>query len=260
MTDINIPTFYKENKRGMPLIIFIHGAGCDHTLWCYQNRYFYNRGYSILSIDLPGHGINSLKALKSIDGMANYINNLLKKLPQKEAYLIGHSMGSLICLKMALYKLSKIKKIIMIGVSYPMNVSDQLLEKSKTDQDGAIADMINWSLPSHIKLSGSKLTGINLPNLVNKIMTNTPSGVLFKDLIACKRFKLKDNDFQLINIPMNILAGENDIMTPIKGLHSLLNSVSNSNLIVLKNVGHFLTLEAPIEVNNKIEKILEITN
>ena len=190
-------TFYKQNKKNAPLIVFIHGAACNHTLWCYQNRYFYNRGFSILSLDLPGHGINSDKPLRSIKAMSDHILDLLGKLPQKQVILVGHSMGSLISLKMALSDQSKIKKVFLIGVSYPMLVSDQLLNKSRINQDEAIADMINWSLPETIKLRGANLTGINLPNLVNEIMRNTSDGVLYKDLQACKRFSLKIlNDLQ----------------------------------------------------------------
>ena len=52
--------------------------------------------------------------------------------------------------------------------------------------------------------------------------------------------------------------GERDIMTPIKGAKYLHNYLPNSNLVVLKDIGHFHILEAPLEVNGEIEKSLEI--
>ena len=39
-----------------PLLVFIHGAGMDRTLWQLQTRYFANHGWSVLAVDLPGHG------------------------------------------------------------------------------------------------------------------------------------------------------------------------------------------------------------
>ena len=39
-----------------PAIVFIHGAGMDHTVWALQTRYFAYRGRGVLAVDLPGHG------------------------------------------------------------------------------------------------------------------------------------------------------------------------------------------------------------
>ena len=72
----NLKIFYKENKKSSPLLVFIHGAACDHTLWCYQSRYFFNIGFSTLTLDLPGHGLNESNALSSISEMSSLINPL----------------------------------------------------------------------------------------------------------------------------------------------------------------------------------------
>ena len=38
-----------------PAVIFLHGAGMDHTVWSLQTRYFAHHGWSVLAVDLPGH-------------------------------------------------------------------------------------------------------------------------------------------------------------------------------------------------------------
>ena len=53
-------------------------------------------------MDLPGHGKNLTKPLNSIKRLSNLIKKLIKSLPNKEIYLVGHSMGSLICLETSL--------------------------------------------------------------------------------------------------------------------------------------------------------------
>ena len=245
--------FYKKKSNSSPLIIFIHGAACDHTLWAFQNRYFYNRNYSTLLIDLPGHGENINNPLSSIKSMSNLVIDLIKKLSYKKVYLVGHSMGSLICLNTAIENISLIKKVILIGVSYPMQVNDILLKKSKSDQNEAIQDMINWSLTSNIKLNGANLIGINLPNLISVVMSNTKKGVLYKDLLACQSFTIDERKLKKLNVPFTIIAGENDIMTPINSSKNLNNILKNSSMHVIKGVGHFHTLESPLEVNKIIE-------
>ena len=37
-------------------IIFIHGAGMDRTVWSMQARFFAHHGFTVVNLDLPGHG------------------------------------------------------------------------------------------------------------------------------------------------------------------------------------------------------------
>ncbi len=79
-----------SKKNSKPLIVFIPGAGCDHTLWAYQNRYYTNKGFSTLSITLPGHGKNKDKPLDTIESMGMYIVKSLKKTSQFSRLEIRH--------------------------------------------------------------------------------------------------------------------------------------------------------------------------
>ena len=60
-----------------PLIIFVHGSGLTHITWVLQTRYFAFHGYNALAIDLPGHGLSSGESLKSIEEMADWVNNVI---------------------------------------------------------------------------------------------------------------------------------------------------------------------------------------
>ena len=54
-----------------PVIVFLHGAGMDHTVWFLQSRWFAFRGRSVLALDFPGHGGSDGPTLSSIDAMAS---------------------------------------------------------------------------------------------------------------------------------------------------------------------------------------------
>ena len=88
MNNSQLQVYFKKNTSKSPLIIFIHGAACDHTLWLYQTRYFFNKNFSVISMDLPGHGKNLSKPLNSIKELSNLIKKLIKRLPNKEIYLV----------------------------------------------------------------------------------------------------------------------------------------------------------------------------
>ena len=48
---------------GKGVVLFVHGAGMDHTVWVMQARYFARQGFAVLAPDLPGHGRSSGKPL-----------------------------------------------------------------------------------------------------------------------------------------------------------------------------------------------------
>ena len=50
----------------LPTVVFVHGAGLDHTVWALQTRYFAHHGRGVLALDLPGHGRSEGPLLDSI--------------------------------------------------------------------------------------------------------------------------------------------------------------------------------------------------
>ena len=91
----------------LPLVIFLHGSGMDHTVWNLQTRYFAFHGYSVLAIDFPGHGRSEGLPLESIEQMADWIPELISAAIEASgsglecASLVGHSMGALVALECA---------------------------------------------------------------------------------------------------------------------------------------------------------------
>ena len=76
-----------------PAIVFLHGAGMDHTVWALQSRYFAHRGYGVLALDLPGHGRSEGTALATIEDWADWTASFIEAAGLKQAALVGHSMG-----------------------------------------------------------------------------------------------------------------------------------------------------------------------
>ena len=79
---------FDKNK---PLIIFIHGSGLTHMCWVLQTRYFAFHGYSVLALDLPGHGLSGGKSLASVEEMADLINDVIDAVGFNQSSLVGNS-------------------------------------------------------------------------------------------------------------------------------------------------------------------------
>src|SRR5258706_9667812 len=84
-----------------PTMVFVHGAGNDHSVWALQSRYFAHHGRNVLAVDLPGHGRSGGDALRSVEAIGDWIIDLIDVADVKEATLVGHSLGSLAVLAAA---------------------------------------------------------------------------------------------------------------------------------------------------------------
>ena len=84
-----------------PCVVFIHGAGLDHTVWLVFERYFARHGFNVLALDLPGHGRSGGDPLPSIETLAEWLGGVLDNIGVKQALLVGHSMGALIAFECA---------------------------------------------------------------------------------------------------------------------------------------------------------------
>ena len=103
---------FDENK---PLIIFVHGSGLSHITWVLQTRYFAFHGYSVLAIDLPGHGYSEGPAIKSIEEQGKWIADVIDSVGKKEASLVGHSQGCLVTIECTSRYPNKIITLSLMG-------------------------------------------------------------------------------------------------------------------------------------------------
>src|SRR5262245_4257535 len=84
-----------------PAILFLHGAGQDHTTWQLPARYFAWHGRAALAPDLPAHGRSEGPALESVAHMGRWVGELLDAAGLGEAALVGHSLGAAVALEAA---------------------------------------------------------------------------------------------------------------------------------------------------------------
>ena len=68
----------KPFNPALPCVVFVHGAQNDHSVWALQTRYFAHHGFSVLAVDLPGHGRSKGAPLTSVEAMADWLAAVLE--------------------------------------------------------------------------------------------------------------------------------------------------------------------------------------
>jgi pimeloyl-ACP methyl ester carboxylesterase len=235
-----------------PSVVFIHGAQHDHSVWILQSRYLAHHGFSILALDLPGHGRSGGAVLPSVEAMSDWVLEVLVKCGAGNASLIGHSMGSLIALEAAAKAPESITKIALIATAFPMQVSKALLEAAENDEERAF-DMINiWS---HSAADGgfshkpsNPGPGFNIVWGNKRLMQRQKPGVLLNDFTACNRYANGAAAARAVHCPALAILGTKDVMTPAKSGSELVGLIERHRIVKILNAGHALMSEAPDQV------------
>jgi len=226
-------------------IVFVHGAGLDHSWWGLQSRYFGYHGFNVLAVDLPAHGRSEGPALATIGDMADWVKKVLDGKKIKSAAIVGHSMGSLVALEFAARHPESVEKIALIGVAYPMKVSDGFLDAARRDDPAAYDMETIWGHAAQVPFSGNPNPGMWMYGDTLARLSRLAPGVLHTDLSACNSYAGGMEAAAKVKCPALFVLGARDIMTPPRGAEDLIDRIEKSKSILIAVSGHSLMAEAP---------------
>jgi pimeloyl-ACP methyl ester carboxylesterase len=238
----------KQFDATRPTVVFIHGAQNDHSVWILQTRYFAHHGFNVLAVDLPGHGRSGGGALASVEAIADWLVALLDATGCAQALLAGHSMGSLIALEASHMAPQRVRALAMLGTTYPMKVSDALLETSKNDEPAAI-DMVNiWSHSMLAQNPACPLSGVSTMGASRRLMQRmsaiNPAQLFHTDFAACNGYANGEVAARALTCPALFIFGSKDMMTPARSTKMLTSAIPRGKIVHV-NAGHSLMTEQP---------------
>ena len=243
-----VATGGRDFDRSLPTVVFLHGAGFDHSAWALHDRWFAHHGYSVLAPDLPRHGRSKGSSLGSIAEMADWTAALLDAAGVTKAHLIGHSMGSLIALETSARHPAKVSALSLVGTAAVMTVGPDLLKAAEANDHAAI-DMVSiWGLGFRAELGGSLAPGMWMHGGAQSILERSPPGVLFRDLSTCNAYQNALTAAAEVKVPVTFILGERDMMTPAKAGKTLAAAIPNARTVVLPGAGHMMRAERPDEL------------
>jgi len=238
----------RDFDPALPAVIFLHGAGFDHSVWALLARAFASHSFAVLAPDLPGHGRSAGPALTSIAELADWTSALIDAAGAKTVRLVGHSMGTLVALETAARHPEKVAALSLIATASPMAVSDELLTAAKANDHGAI-DMISlWGEGYRATIGGSEVPGLWMLGGAERTLERAQPGVLFADLNACNDYRDALAAAAKVRVPSVVVLGSRDLMTPAKGGKAIAAAIAGCRLTVLEGAGHMLVSERPDEV------------
>lgn len=246
--DTFVATGGRPLDPSLPAIVFLHGAGFDHTIWALPARWFAHHGHGVLAPDLPGHGRSKGAPLASIGALADWCAQLLDAAGIARARLVGHSMGALIALEAAARHPDRVAGITLIGAAASMKVSPDLLGAADANSHDAV-DMVSiWGLGYRAGLGGSQSPGLWMLGGGERVLERAAPGVLHNDLAACNAYDGALAAAAKVSCPGTLILGQRDMMTPLKSGLQLADAIKDARRVVLPGAGHMMMTERPDDV------------
>lgn len=223
-------------------LVFLHGAGSSSLAYYYQLRHFRNSK----AIDLPGHSTG--KVCEDIEGYLQWVRGFITARRYKNVVLCGHSMGGAIALLYALRYPEELKGLILMGTGARLRVAPEYLEMCRKPGP----DNSKW-LNGHMQ--NFKGVAKDMHPVISQRAVEVGPEVELNDLLACDRFDVMEQLGQ-IKLPVQVLCGSDDTMTPVKYTNYLTKHIKNARETVIPGGTHFVQMEKYKKVNEEIEQFM----
>ncbi|MEM8924277.1 MAG: alpha/beta hydrolase [Actinomycetota bacterium] len=244
-----------------PVVVLVHGAGMDATVWQLQTRYLAHHGCRPIAVDLPGHGRSGGAPLTSIGDMADWLGRYIEALAgagiaggKGEVVVVGHSMGTFIGLELAVRRPELVARLVLLGTANAMPVHPDLLAAADGDLPAAAALMAAWghAKPAHVGLNPTP--GLWMLGGARALVEVGESGVLATDFRACMTYEGALDAAAKVGCPVAVAIGAGDKMTPPKAGAKLVGALESGDAVVevvrLADTGHMMMVENPAAIRS----------
>lgn len=249
--------------KGLATMVFVHGFGCDQTMWRMVAPAFEER-FRIVLLDLVGNGASDLcayhqKKYSSLHGHADDVIEVIEEFAIGPVIFVGHSVGTMIGMLAGLKAPEKFTAQVMIGPS-PCYINDADYIGGFTAQDieslleTLDSNYLGWSSKMAPVIMGSPEQPELAQELTNSFCRTDPE--IAKHFARVTFLSDHRAELALLNLPVLILQSSDDLIAPLSVGQYICRTLPRSTLTLINNVGHCPHLSQPDATISAIEEFL----
>lgn len=243
---------YYEAGQGTALII-LHGWGISSDYFCELQKLL-SRHFHVFNIDLPGFGNSSLPGQPfSVADYADLIEKFITAQKISSYYILGHSFGGRIALKLGSRGPKELKGLILTGCAgLKPSLSLRRLAALIIGTFAQFLKKVSFAPKLFQKIRTLILrffASADYAKLNNKIMQETFKKVVQEDLRPL---------LPQIKAPTLLLWGRLDRLTPLRDGIIMSKEIPNSRLVILEQIGHRLPYTKPQEFTQTIVNWMKV--
>jgi len=238
-------------QHGEPVVLF-HGTDASSTMW-FPNIKAISKDYRVYAIDYPVEAGKSLMNLPDLSNkqMIQFFNEIFDWYALKNINFVAASRGGWIATYLALQPESRVKKLILVSPAQTFGGVDK---KGK-----ALTALVLKMFPDRAKLAiffdrfsfyPEKIDAKYKEQfyLANKYGKSKPG--------LTKMLQFREKDISSLKIPVLVMVGDHDVINNVKILEKAKALLPDCETLLIKNAGHFISIDQSEIVNKKIVDFL----
>jgi len=251
----DVTLHYEVVGQGAPLVL-INALTMEAAGWGAQVRAF-SAHYTVLTYDCRGQGQSGKPEQDySIEQHADDLHRLVVGTGLRRVHVVGLSLGGMIAQAFALKYPAQTGALVLCSTVSRIEPAMERFLKTWVRVLGVgggglafeVAEPLlfsEWYLREH----GEILTGLqaNVARQPIAALAHLAKGALLHNL---------DGQIKLIRAPTLVLAGEEDLLTPVRHARRLSQQIPGALLIVIPACGHVSPLERPALFNESVFQFL----
>ena len=256
-----IEIFYREDGHG-DHVVWIQGLGLDHRGWAFQTPLF-SQHFRCLTFDNRDAGqTGQSPGAYTIKTMADDTIGLMNALAIKQAHIVGLSMGGAIAQEIAIHYPTRLRRLVLVA--------------TYTSGDPRGTDLLNSFVQMRARFSREEYLravcpwiysyqDYLVPGLVDSAIKKgigdpyfLPSKVYARQVEAATTHFTEDR-LKQIKAPTLIVAGDDDLLTPMRFGRTLHQEIPGAKLAVIQGGPHGLIWSRAEEFNRFVLSFLKET-
>jgi pimeloyl-ACP methyl ester carboxylesterase len=237
-----------------PVVLLLHGLGCDHTTWEPVIDSLARR-YTVIAPDLLGHGQSAKpRADYSLGGYANGMRDLLTVLGIDKATVVGHSFGGGVAMQFAYQFPERTERLILVASGgLGPEVSPAIRAVTTPGFDQAMRVL---TLPGvrHVGMAGMRALSRTPCKLTRDLDEVAEIYDSFKDPYACAAIRhvvravvdwrgqivtMADRAYLTQEMPMSVIWGRDDKVIPVRHASNAAALAADARVEIIPDAGHF---------------------
>lgn len=248
--------------EGSTNLIFVHGLGGSTEFYGpLLKATQVEQQYRCIRYDIEGHGLSptNSSSIISIQSYTTDLAALFQHFENQPSVLAAHSMGSLIALAFAAQHPELVQKLILIGPArypVPAAAAEGQSKRAANVRAGGMRACAE-TIATNGTSERSKTTNLSAYAAVKAIlMSQDPEGYA-KACTALGSATNLDIDLSKLTMPVLVIAGDEDRVSPVATCQSLVERLPNAEIEIVQGVGHWSIVEDPLALGKVVDRFLK---
>ncbi len=253
-----IVSYIDEGSIQAPAIILIHGFPLNKGMWNKQVGML-KENYRVIAYDIRGHGnSNAGESEFSIDLFVHDLLSLMDALKIDKTILCGFSMGGYIALNAVENYPERFVALLLCDTNCSGDTPEANEKRMKAIDSIRKNGLEPYAEESLIKLFApvSVANQIEEIAVVRYMIMNTSAQSIIKTLHALAERAETCSKLHEIKVPVLILVGEEDVITPPEAALSMHEKIKGSTIKIIDHAGHMSNMENEKEFNHQMAGFL----